>query len=261
MIARVFLALLLAFGGFASAACAQDIYGPRPGAKQDIPKEQIQASGTIKGIRGGVLYVVTEDGGQWVVNIDPNSRRLGFAGSADAQWLRPGMFVEFNATVNAKGESTTPISIATVLTPTKENPPGISSEAGGSSDELFGVKEEKDKAKEETVKVRVVGQITGMKDNLAIVNGVTATLKVAFAPDAKIAVEVPGADALQLVRAGDKVEFSGWYIQNNKGQAWANEVHVRGSETLTGKKPGPKTPVAKPTKEAGKPAAEEKAAE
>jgi len=243
-----------------SAASAQD-YGDQP--QQDIPKEQIEASGVIKGIRNGQFYVLASDGGQWIVNVDPKAQRVSFAGSADATWLRPPMFVEFNATVNAKGEATVPVKIATVMTPTKENPPGVGTDSGGKSDDFFGTKEGSDKKKEETIKVRVVGQITGIKEGVATVNGGDATLLVPFDKDAKISVEIPGVDGLELARAGDKIEFSGWYVKNNKGQAWANTLHVSGSEAFTSKTPAKpaKTRPVKPKPSEEKPAEEKPAKE
>lgn len=243
----LFLAALLL--NVVTLVVGQDIYGPGPGQQgQDIPKEQIEAGGTIKGIRNGQFYVVTSDGGQWIVNVDPKAQKLTFAGSADASWLQPGMFVEFNATVNAKGEATTPVKIANVMTPTKDNPPGVGNDSGGKSEDFFGVKEGDDKKKEETIKVRVVGQITGVKDGVATVNGGNAMLLVPFDPAAKISVEMPGADGLGLARPGDKIEFSGWYVKNNKGQAWANTIHVSGSEAFTSKSPA-KPPKTRPMKE------------
>ncbi len=253
--------VILGLSFFLPPAFAQD-YGNRQ--QQNIAKEDIKANGVLKGIRNGQLYVLADDGGQWVVNIERNAQRLGYVGTADAQWLRAGMFVEFNATVNAKGETTIPVKQANIITPTKENPAGVSGDSGGKSEDFFGVKEESEKPKEVTMKVRAVGQITGVKDGVAAVNCGNGTVLAAFDPEARISIDLPGAAGLQLARVGDKIEFVGWYVQNNKGQAWASSVHVSGSEVYTGKSPmkpvkgRPMKPMAEKPAEAAEKPAEEK---
>jgi len=215
------------------------VYG-RP--MQDIPREQLRTNGTLKNLVPGKLHVADEDGGQWVVYVEQQTREIGLSGSADAAWLRPGMFVEFKATVNAKGETTSAVSAATVMTPDMKNPPGVFNEVGGGkATELFTSKEEdvkKDKAKpkrgDETYDVRVVGQISRMKDGKVLLNAGGLTISAEIDEKARISVDLTGAQSLMLARPNDKIEVHGWYPQGQKGQAWANRIQVTAAQPFTG---------------------------
>ena len=217
------------------------VYG-RP--MQDIPREQLRTNGTLKNLVPGKLHVADEDGGQWVVYVEQQTREIGLSGSADAAWLRPGMFVEFKATVNAKGETTSAISSATVMTPDMKNPPGVfNAVEGGKATELFTSKEEdvkKDKTKgkpkrgDETYDVRVVGQIERVKDGKAIINAGGMGISAEIDEKARISVDLTGAQSLMLARPNDKIEVHGWYPQGQKGQAWANRIQVTAAQPFTG---------------------------
>lgn len=224
-----------------------------------VEREQVAETGTLKGIGPGVLYVLAEDGGQWMVAVEQNARDIGYTNTAEAGWLRPGMWIEFNAKISSKGEVVSTVNSVNVITPTDKNPPGVHGNEGGSnvSEGLFeGLKEEqpkKPKKNEEVVAdFRVVGQLGGTKDGKTQVAAGNVLLKVEFDPETKVAIDVKN---LLLARSGDKVEFRGWYVKGNKGKAYANRVVIDGKEPLKMEQTGKKRPMP-PMKE--KPAEEMK---
>jgi hypothetical protein len=251
----VVLVGILALGLLPAQAVAQGNAAKKgPGGMyngQQIPRENIKESGTIKNLAAGKLFVLTEDGGQWLVNVEQNARELSYSASAEAAWLASGMFVEFQGTFNKKGEGTSPVSSLTVMVPSDKNPPGLHDDSNPTTAKLFAANEKEEEQtkgkKEETISRRVVGQITNLRGGKATVNAGGANVTVEIDEQAKVAVDLAGAAGLAFARPGDKVSFEGWYVQTYKGQAWANTISVTAAEKLTGQTPKKKPlPMATP---------------
>ena len=219
-----------------SSARAQDQPGAGRGPNyQDLP--EFRANGTIKGLApGGMLQVEVNESESWLVQVLPNNRGARFVGSAEPDWLMPGMWVNFTTRFNKRGQAVEPVKLLTVFTPNGNRgreegarQPGVVPLTNPGAEISFAG-EEKVKPKEDTVLCEVTGVIQGLgKGSLAILAGATA-VQVALAEEATISVDV--AD-LRPARVGDKVEVNGRQLAPGKGVAM--RVEVKGSEPLSSK--------------------------
>lgn len=234
-------------------------YGGQPG-QPNIPRENLAASGVLKGARGAVLQMQTTEGEQWLVQVQPaRPWDVNFTGAAEASFVKPGMLVQFSSKLNKRGQADEPVTQLIVFTMKEGYQLGVMSEtnvSGGLSSGLFEEVEEQPKEKKAKVKLdenavyRVAGQITKIsRTGEMTVNAGGTTVKADLAEDAKVSVDV---NDLAYARPGDKVEVRGWYYAAQKGKAVATQVSISAAEPLAGpKKKGP--PGAKASEEpAGK---------
>ncbi|MBC7855582.1 MAG: hypothetical protein IAF94_19300 [Pirellulaceae bacterium] len=227
---------------------------------QNLEKDPLKASGTIKGVAPGVLQIATGEGDTWLLKLEAKPQDVTFSGTAEKSFLRPGMFVEFRAQVSKKGVVAEPVASLTVFTPSEGRPPGVDPDgAGGGDGALFNEpKDEKKpepKAKKSTrlqaddTIYRVAGAISkvGRAGDLTVSAG-GAQVKFNLAEDCKISVEV---NDLSFVSIGDKITVDGWFLKGRPGEGAANKIEVTAANPLTDgskKKPTklvkePKTPV------------------
>jgi hypothetical protein len=240
------------------------------GAQQpNVPRENLAASGVLKGARGQVLQMQTSEGEQWLVQVQPNRPwDVTFTGAAEASFVKPGMLVQFSSKLNRRGQADEPITQLIIFTMKEGYQLGVlSSDAIGGGDApssgLFEEPAEKPKEKKAKPKVdentvyRIAGQITKIsRTGELTINAGGTMVKADLAEDAKVSVDI---NDLSYARPGDKVEVRGWYVAGQKGQAVGNQVSVSAAEPLAGpKKKGP--PGAKPADE-GDEKADAKAAE
>ncbi|HAL13743.1 MAG TPA: hypothetical protein DCP67_07995, partial [Planctomycetaceae bacterium] len=73
-------------------------------AQQQNPKTNLRTSGTITGMRNGVIQIKTADDDVWLVAMPDKATSLEIAGSALPNWVRRGMFVRFSGYYTAKGK-------------------------------------------------------------------------------------------------------------------------------------------------------------
>jgi hypothetical protein len=256
-----------------TSAIAQEEYGVRRQPQQEIPREPLQCAGTVKQISRGVIGVVSDAGDQWLMQVDARPQDLSFTGSADATFVKPGMWIRFTTKLTRRGDAKDPIATAEIYTPREGfgvgvYPEGAGQGGGEGGGELFGAPVEekaKPKAKAEP-KVRdedVVYQVGGQVSKISrlgelTINAGGTSVKATLAEDAKISVDV--AD-LSFLQAGDKIEVRGWYPAGTKGRAIANQVTASASQPLTDaskkKKPIPSTE--KPAAEGDEPKADKPA--
>ena len=245
---------------------AQGPYGPQQ-PQPNIPRENLSASGVLKGARGLTLQMQTTEGEQWLIQLQPGRPTdITFTAAAEASWLRPGMLVQFSSKLNKRGQADEPVTQLTVFTLREGYQLGVLSDTsiGGenASAGLFEEPVEKPKAKKAKVKVdedtvyRIAGQVTKIsRTGEMTVNAGGTTVKANLAEDAKVSVDV---NDLSYARPGDKVEVRGWYVAGQRQQAVGNQVSVSAAEPLEGPKKKP-LPGAKAAEAAEK--SEEKAAE
>lgn len=265
----------LAFSGLiiglfiVTADARGQVYGERPRQRQqqEVPREQLQASGTVKQIGRGVFQLATAEGEQWLVQVEARPQDVSFTGSADATFLKPGMWVQFSTRLSKRGQAPEPISDLTIFTPVEGTSVGVSSDSGfggggGAAAALFGEDKPEENSKprqkettDENTVFRVAGQITKIsRTGELTINARGQTVKADVADDAKVSV---ATNDLSFLRVGDAVEIQGAYPAGQKGRAWANRVTASTAEPLTG--PKKKTKVAPATTE--KPEAEKPDAE
>ncbi len=94
-------------------------------AQADRERMSVRAKGALKAVAGGALQVIGEDGGQWIIRVDPTSRYNVFQGSADVRFLRPGMFVEFRNSFDKKGTPQSEVGDLKIFTPQEDSRLGL----------------------------------------------------------------------------------------------------------------------------------------
>ena len=216
------------------------------GQQPNVPRESLAASGVLKGARGNVLQMQTNEGEAWLIQMQPTRPwDVTFTGPAEASFVKPGMLVQFSTRLNKRGQAPEPITQLTVFTMKEGYQLGVLSDAaigggGGLSSGLFDDPEPKAKEKPAKVKLdedtvyRVAGQITKIsRTGEMTINAGGTSVRADLAEDAKVSIDV---NDLAYARPGDKVEVRGWYIANNKGQGVGNQISVSAAEPLTGPK-------------------------
>lgn len=227
---------------------------------QQIPRDDLETSGVIKGLAGGAIHLQTTDGEQWQVLVEARPQDLSFTGSAFTGFVRPGMVVSFSAALDKRGEADEPVTAISIVTIREGVPFGVSSDAGGGGAAgLFESKPEpapQPKGKKEPNAVyKVTGQLTKLsRSGEMTINCGNATVKADLAKDAKVAIDV--AD-LSFARVGDKIDVRGWYPKGVKGQAIVNRVSIS-SATPLGEEPKKRVVPKTEEKPEGEPKAEEK---
>jgi hypothetical protein len=200
---------------------------------QDLP--EFKAKGTIKALAPGFLQVEVSDKEEWIVQVLPGNRGVRFVGSAEPDWLMPGMWVNFTTRFSPKGQALEPVKLLMVFTPgnnrgREEGPlqPGVKPLTNPGADVSFAG--EKVKPKDDTVLCEVTGQIQGLgKGAIAVLAG-NVPIQVALADEASISVDL--AD-LRPARVGDKIEVNGRTIA--PGQGIGMRVEVKGATPLSNK--------------------------
>ena len=199
-------------------------------------KSMFKISGSIKAMVPGYLQVETEDDEVWVVQVPMTPRGVRFIGSAEPDWLMPGMWVNFTTTFNAKGQPTAPVKLLTVFTPgayrgrdVEPYKPGVKSLVNpGASISFSG--EEKVKPNTDSVPFEVTGQLKSInKAGITVLAGNVA-IQVPLTEEVSISVDVMD---LRPARVGDKVEANGRAVAPLKGIA--NRLEVKAANPLSSK--------------------------
>ena len=231
----------LVLSSLANAQQRSGQWGQRPENAVDVT-----ADGTLKGLSPAVAQVLGGRGEQWLVKVPP-VQQISYNAQAEPDWLRPGMFVEFTAEFDAKGLATEPLKQLSVFTPSAEQPLGAvaNSGLGGAVDDLFKsvAPAEEKKPPQQTVSLKVAGQIVGMRDGkLSVAAG---NANVAAALDEKCSISVTVNDA-SLARPDDTVRIVGWRLPNDPAHIYATRLTINAKEPLTSKRAATEKVAAKP---------------
>jgi hypothetical protein len=232
---------------------------PRPGNPgANVPREDVRLSGTIKAMQGGLLHVVNEEGGEWIVK--PPDRGLGVtvSGSATREWLERGgargLHVRFVGTFDRSGKPQAPINQLLVFSPRqwgagREDEYKVGVYPEGASGELKGLfaGEGEQKAAPEIMDYRVVGQLAGVGDGAITVAAGGARVGAKLADDAGISFNV--AD-LRYAQLGDKIDVDGWHLPGMAKQVYANRITITTAKALGSAPPEEKKGAKDPKNEA-----------
>lgn len=201
-------------------------------SQEGQPRENITATGVIKGIRPGVLAVVTEQGEQWLVKVPDRPQDVSLVASANPNWLRPGMLVRFKNTFDAKGRPVATVRQLEVISLRADTQLGLipDSQFGGGASGLFSNDEPtKKQSAPETMSFTVAGTLRGFKDgNLLVVAGNTP---VQSQLDEKASISVNISD-YSLAREGDTVQVTGWYYLGQRDRVFSNRLSISSKEKL-----------------------------
>ncbi|HEY1601396.1 MAG TPA: hypothetical protein VGG64_17475 [Pirellulales bacterium] len=210
-------------------------YGNNPRQAQQV-QQTLQARYQqlpIVDLKGKVEKVDAEgldikcDGRSYLLQIAQDYTRVVCNGTAERDYLKPGVMVRFEGDFDRKMQTKTPIEELYVVTPSETAQPGIHSDEPGEEDQPRA----KQKGAIETLVV--VGTIKLFKDNQLQVVADGKSIKVELAEDAEIKVEV---DDYTLAVAGDEITVRGRTAQPPQGQqaghVYGEEVTITLSEPL-----------------------------
>ena len=241
------------------------LFASIPAFGQNLEHEQLNATGTVKGVVPGAIQVAVTEKEVWLIKVDPNIKPqdVMFSGTAEKTFLRTGMFIEFRAQVSKRGTVMEPVASLTVFTPSDARPAGIDPDGAADSGAgaLFGEGKEENKGekkkpepkekkaaakpKGDDTLYRVAGAISkiGRAGDVTVSAG-GAQVKFNLAEECKISVDT---NDLSFVSSGDKVTVQGWFYKGQPGEGVAQKVEVTASKPLTdGSKKKPTKPVKEP---------------
>lgn len=228
-------------------------------SQEGLPRETITAKGVVKGVRPGVLAVVTEQGEQMLVKVPDRPQDVSFVASANPSWLRPGMLVKFRNTFDAKGRPVATVRQLEVISLRAETQIGLipdSNLAGGATGLFSSEEPTKKTSAPETMSFTVAGTLRGYKDgNILVAAGSTP---VQSQLDEKASISVDVSD-YSLAREGDTVQVTGWYYLGQRDRVFSNRLSISSTQKLGLEEGTEKKAPAK--KEAPKPDDVEKALE
>ena len=178
-------------------------------AQQQNPKTNLRTSGTITGMRNGVIQIKTADDDIWLVAMPDKATSLEIAGSALPNWVRRGMFVRFSGYYTAKGKPQGEIRELWLFSPDESTQFGVSKEAEFGQKKLFGEGGNKEKPKTEpAAKFLVSGRVASLKDNKLTVQAGNYPVQAMVSQKPVIHVKT---NDWRMISLGDKVEVEAWY--------------------------------------------------
>ncbi len=197
----------------------------RPGQKQ----EKTNLTGTLTAAAAPLIKLKPEKGNQeWTIRVDSKPEEIVVRGEAEKGWVKPGMFVHFDATLDKKGVGQSPVSEVSVFTPTPQLELGVTENGALPDFSAVGSEEEPaEKSDEEVSKFTVVGRLSGVaRDGKWSVTAGRAKVTVEVAEDAKISVELPDP---RLISMGDTVKGTVYYYNQGVG-VMKGEVEVEAAK-------------------------------
>lgn len=201
-------------------------------SQEALPRETVTAKGVVKGVRPGVLAIVTEQGEQWLVKVPDRPQDVSFVASANRSWLRPGMLVKFKNTFDVKGKPVALVRQLEVISLRADTQLGLipDSQFGGGVAALFSSDEPvKKKSVPETMSFTVAGTLRGVKDgNILVVAGGTP---VQSQLDEKASISIDVSD-YTLAREGDSVQVTGWYYLGQRDRVFSNRLSISSTQKL-----------------------------
>jgi hypothetical protein len=228
--------------------------------------EPFVAEGTVRAIMPGRIQMLSDSGQNWTVAVDPKAV-VHVTGTAEPDFLRPGLFIRFKAEIDQRGTAKEKLRELTIFRPSREDLPGIRPEGeGGAGDKpaegerRFGALPPEGRRKRPSERTRgaargsiptsgvysVAGRITSSRNGTLTVSAGRAAVRVELAEDAKIDVDT--AD-YSLAKQGDRISVTkGKMFAGRIGLAQAQELTIKLSEPLTLNKKKParsKSPAAR----------------
>lgn len=221
---RVLLVSVVTWSGIAILA------QPALAQKERPKRETVQLVGTIEGIERGVAKVIDAQQAEWYVKMEPKGT-FSYSGSAEADWLKRGMWVRFTTKFNAEGEPQEMLRDVVVFQPKKDDKLGIySNQSGATFKNPFTKSLADDIPESERLKsYTVAGRLKGVKKDELSVQAGRLTLSIPIDERTKYRVEVPDPS---LIRQGDDVTIRGWKVPNAENAVMASSLTVTAKEPL-----------------------------
>ncbi len=238
-----------------SFAASADGQGRRRGREMKPQTEPFAAEGTIHAVALGQIQILTHTNQPWMIYLDPKAA-IHVVGTAEADFLRPGMFIQFTAEFDRRNKSMEKVPQLTIFTPTpqvgigfwpedmvpsadmEQGPP----QAGGGFGEPGGRFGAGAAAGQPPSSVFTVhGQIRGIRKGILTVHAGRGMFQIELAEQPQIRVDF--AD-YSVARKDDKISITrGRMFAGRLGMAQAQQLTITLSEPLTLAKKQPRRTV------------------
>lgn len=204
-----------------------------------------EVEGKLEGVAGNMLRLQSEDGTHYMVMLAGNTT-LAYDGTAEPEFLMPGLMVRFTAPFDAKGMPHGEVTELEIFRPAKQR--RMSREQ--MQDQTPGIypvsKENEDKDKKQDArsrrrrkpepplpagvqKFRIVGQIRGVQDSKLQIAAGNRPVMIQLAKEPKIAV---ASGDTQFCMAGDAVSVSGLSNAAQPELIKAESIEIKGEQPL-----------------------------
>jgi hypothetical protein len=243
--------------------------------QQQLNRQQQQAAvqlpeiqGTVEGVTRGRIAVLASDNQPWHVAVPANAK-VQVTGGATADYLQPGLLVEFKAEIDDRGAIKEKVGELTIVTLSPDRQPGLfpaeaAGEPGGFAEGAErGGKSGKPAKRTKTAAgkgavaagaYRIVGKLTAGRGGKLSVQAGRGTLALELTEQPTVSIDV---NDYTIASKGDKITVKGI---GRPGMAQATEVKIELAEPLSGaKKKGssaksePKRSPKRPKKDEGLP--------
>lgn len=193
---------------------------------RELPKHE--SEGTVSGVQQGAVLMETKTGNKWVVRPMPNGAKIRYTGTAERDFLKPGLSVSFSATIDKKGAVDGELAALEVFAPQAKGGLGLFE-----GDKLVRGAA----AGSYTVK----GKVISFKSDLLVVSAGGKKISAKLAPQTDIKVNL---NDTSYAAEGDSVTVTAQYLPESgprpdrglPGEAYAEEISVTAAKPLTGMK-------------------------
>lgn len=191
---------------------------------QEEPAQQTPAdwadTGTFEGSSGNVIMIKNANGQPWKIEVGQQTT-VAVEGTAEPSYLRPKVFVHFNAELDEKQAVKGDIAELDVYTPENKKDFG-----------LFTGADTKPVTKPAAGNYNVKGKVVSLKGETLTVMAGNKKVTGKLSPAAKIKVKV---SELDLAQPGDAIKVTGWTVPNQPQHARASDMKVTMAKPLVGK--------------------------
>lgn len=193
---------------------------------QEMPP--IDLTGTVHGVAPDALQVLNTANEPYLVGWNPETVKLTITGTAEVAYLRPGVWVRFNAEVDRKGLIEQPVAELTIFTPNDIARPGLFLDSGPG--------EEPD-PNAAALPYLVSGRLGAIKRGTYQANCAGKTVKFTLAENIVVNVDVLD---LSVVSQGDQITVHGVLVQ--PGAVLADKITITLANPLTPPQRGRRRP-------------------
>ncbi len=221
------------------------LLAPAAHAQQATPlPKDFDVKGEYVGMAGSYMKCIL-NGNPMFVRFDQKSK-VKVTGTATADFLDKGMFVQFKGTFDRHGKGMEPIKEFVIFTPGPNNPTGAFADGGGGANAF---EEQQNATKKKgpppaTSMYEIAGRITAAHNNLLSIDCGNMKVRAEVASDAKVKLEA--ADP-SWASPGDIVKVNGSVDQPPRGVALAKDVSINLANQLVPRKKGHTATVADKT--------------
>jgi hypothetical protein len=213
--------------------------GMQPGMQgmQGMQGVPFEAAGKLEAIGRNQVKIIDEAGKEWFIAFNQQTA-VKTTGEATPEFLKPGLCVEFNAEVDAKGGVPGKVEALSIVTPSKDRPSGVFAEGADEAAKsatkpaaktAAGAKAKKGATAGPAVMSKVVGHVKSAKSGKIMVQAGRTTVQFELGENAKISIDM--ADGA-FASKGDKVEVKGMQMPNMPNQGQAQSVTITLAEPL-----------------------------